>query len=51
MMVIVGEEYNSCTGIIPWSYFDGDTVFYGIDATASYPRYKYHRTGTENPHL
>ena len=51
MTVIVGEEYDSCTGIILGSYFDGTIVFYGIDATASYPRYEYHRAGTENLHL
>ena len=51
MTVIVGEEYDSCTGIILGSYFDGIIVFYGIDATASYPRYEYHRAGTENLHL
>ena len=51
MTVIVGEEYDSCTGIILGSYFDGTIVFYGIDATASYPRYEYYRAGTENLHL
>jgi hypothetical protein len=45
--VNVGERYDFGGGILSRGHFNDNIVFYGIDVTASYPRYKDNRTGTE----